>query len=34
MVVLLLGRFSRPVPIANPVAWPAGYFAARFSARG
>jgi putative ABC transport system permease protein len=29
MVALLLVGFSRPVVIANLVAWPAGYFAAR-----
>jgi putative ABC transport system permease protein len=29
MIALLLGSFSRPVVIANLVAWPAGYFAAR-----
>ncbi|HVS24100.1 MAG TPA: ABC transporter permease, partial [Gammaproteobacteria bacterium] len=29
MVALLLGGFSMPVLIANVVAWPAGYFAAR-----
>jgi putative ABC transport system permease protein len=29
MVGLLLGGFSRPVLIANLIAWPAGYFAAR-----
>ncbi|HTL87544.1 MAG TPA: ABC transporter permease [Acidimicrobiia bacterium] len=29
MIALLLTRFSRPVLIANLVAWPAGYFAAR-----
>jgi putative ABC transport system permease protein len=29
MVRLLLVGFSRPVLIANLVAWPAGYFAAR-----
>jgi putative ABC transport system permease protein len=29
MVALLLGGFSRPVLIANLIAWPAGYFAAR-----
>jgi len=30
MVALLLTGFSRPVLIANVVAWPAGYFAARY----
>jgi putative ABC transport system permease protein len=29
MIALLLTRFSRPVLIANLVAWPAGYFASR-----
>jgi putative ABC transport system permease protein len=29
MVALLLAGFSRPVLVANLVAWPAGYFAAR-----
>jgi putative ABC transport system permease protein len=29
MVALLLAGFSRPVLIANVIAWPAGYFAAR-----
>ena len=29
MVALLLAGFSRPVLIANLIAWPAGYFAAR-----
>jgi len=29
MIALLLGSFSRPVLVANLVAWPAGYFAAR-----
>ena len=28
MIALLLGSFSRPVIVANLVAWPAGYFAA------
>jgi putative ABC transport system permease protein len=30
MVALLLTGFSRPVLVANVVAWPAGYFAARY----
>ncbi len=29
MIVLLLGSFSRPVVVANLIAWPAGYLAAR-----
>ncbi|HUL83142.1 MAG TPA: FtsX-like permease family protein [Gammaproteobacteria bacterium] len=29
MIALLLAGFSRPVLIANVIAWPAGYFAAR-----
>jgi putative ABC transport system permease protein len=29
MIALLLGSFSRPVVVANLIAWPAGYFAAR-----
>jgi len=29
MVALLLGSFSKPVLVANLIAWPAGYFAAR-----
>jgi putative ABC transport system permease protein len=29
MVALLLAGFSRPVLVANVIAWPAGYFAAR-----
>jgi putative ABC transport system permease protein len=29
MIALLLGSFSKPVLIANLIAWPAGYFAAR-----
>ena len=29
MIALLLASFSRPVLVANLVAWPAGYFAAR-----
>src|SRR5262249_23310289 len=29
MITLLLGSFSRPVLVANVVAWPAAYFAAR-----
>ena len=29
MIALLLGSFSRPVLVANVLAWPAGYFAAR-----
>jgi putative ABC transport system permease protein len=29
MIALLLGSFCRPVIVANLVAWPAGYFAAR-----
>jgi putative ABC transport system permease protein len=29
MVALLLGAFAKPVVIANLLAWPAGYFAAR-----
>jgi putative ABC transport system permease protein len=29
MVALLVGSFSRPVLIANLIAWPAGYFASR-----
>ena len=30
MVALLLAGFSRPVLLANVIAWPAGYFGARF----